>query len=32
MKRPFARVSKAQQEKVEAAYHRMNPENFEIRR
>jgi len=31
MKRPFARLSKAQQEKVEAAYHRMNPENFEIR-
>jgi len=29
MKRQLARLSKAQQEKVEAEYHRMKPEDFD---
>jgi hypothetical protein len=29
MKRQFAKLSKAEQEKVESAYHRMKPEDFD---
>jgi len=29
MKRKFAKLSKREQEKVEAEYHRMKPENFD---